>query len=88
MKPSEEKKRLRNLDAITRYSRAQLSTALDPQYADEIYKLYNECYEAAMAHPDWDSDGEVAFCVDSCSRQKTAEKLLAWYRARRDDAKT
>jgi len=74
---------LRCCETIPHWRIKWLRTDLDPLYADKVYALLKECYEAAMAHPDWVSDGERAFCVNSRSRQKTAEKLLAWYRAAR-----
>lgn len=83
-----EKKILRDCNTIYNWRRESLRTDLDPLYADKLYGLLKEMYEAAMAHPDWVSDGERAFCVKSRSRQKTPKKLLRWYRARRDDVPT
>lgn len=78
-----EKKILRDCESIFKWRRECFRTDLDPLYADEVYELFKECCEAAMAHPDWDSDGERAFCVNPRSHQKTPKKLLRWYRARR-----
>jgi hypothetical protein len=83
-----EKKNLRGLDTIPNWRREFFRTDLDPLEVDKFYKFYKELYEAAMAHPDWDSDGERAFCWNPGSPQRTPKKLLAWYRATRDDAKT
>lgn len=78
-----ERKHLRDCDTIPNWRIDWIWKDLDPQEYNQIFNFYKELYEAAMAHPDWASDGEQAFCVDEYSPHNTAKKLLKWYRARR-----
>ena len=81
-----ERNFLRGLRTIPNWRRDWIRKDLDPQEYNKIFNFYKVLYEAAMAHPDWDSDGEQAFCVDEYSPQRTPKKLLAWYRAKRGTA--
>lgn len=78
-----EKKELRRITEIPYWPRSCFRSDMDPREADKIYEFCRELYEAAMAHPDWGSNGDKAFCLDDQSPQNTAKKLRKWFRAKR-----
>jgi hypothetical protein len=55
-----------------------------PSLADVVGRLnparYEEYYDAAEAHTDWDHDGDRLSCRNPRTRQNTPQKLVEWYR--------